>query len=346
MRATTTLTKPNRRRLSALARLNKRISRPPQIHNILVPIDFSPASLDAIEFARLSLKPFDAELHLVHVVPPGYPLSSLADLPMIAPDLEIARRVREQLANAAKKYGAAVARQNIHSLKGRPFEQICQLARKINTDLIVISTRGHTGFKHLALGSTAEHVVRYSPCPVLVVRSVHPAGNRNGNGNAQHAALHIRKILVPVDFSDCSRQGVEYAKGLAKQFRATLVLLHSVYFQYQVTGDEYARYDYPLVVQEADKAAHDRMRELVRETETDGIKVEPLLETGHAGEQICERARSHGADLIVTSTHGWTGFKHVLLGSTAEYVVQHARCPVLVVPTHDRPGATSTKTQI
>ena len=191
------------------ARLDKKTSRRLQIHNVLVPIDFSPASLDAIEFARPWLKLFGAELHLVHVVPPDYPLSSLADLPMIAPDLEIARRVREQLTNAAKKYGAAVARQNIHSLKGRPFEQICQLARKINIDLIVISTRGHTGFKHLALGSTAEHVVRYSPCPVLVVRPVHPAGNRNGNGNAQHAALHIRKILVPVDFSDCSHRGVE-----------------------------------------------------------------------------------------------------------------------------------------
>jgi nucleotide-binding universal stress UspA family protein len=346
MRATTTLKKPNRRRLSARARLNKRISRRLQIHNVLVPIDFSPASLNAIEFARPWLKLFGAELHLVHVVPPDHPLSSLADLPGIAPDLEIARRARERLNNAAKMYGAPVARKNIHSLKGRPFDQICQLARKINIDLIVISTRGHTGFKHVALGSTAQRVVRLSPCPVLVVRSVHPAGNCNGNGNAQHAALHIRKILVPVDFSDCSRHGVEYAKGLAKQFHATLVLLHSVYFQYQVTGEEFARYDYPLLVQEADKAAHQQMRELVYATESDGIKVEPLLETGHAGEQICERARSHGADLIVTSTHGWTGFKHVLLGSTAEYVIQHARCPVLVVPTHDRPGAMSTKTQI
>jgi nucleotide-binding universal stress UspA family protein len=344
MKTATLLTKRQVRRFSAHAKVDNRQYKHLQIRNVLVPIDFSPASLDAIEFARPWSKLFDAELHLVHVVPTDYPLSSLADLPMIAPDLEIARRVREQRDHAAKKFGAAVARENIHFLNGRPFEQICQLARKVNIDLIVISTRGHTGFKHLALGSTAEHVVRYSPCPVLVVRSVHPAGNRNGN--AQHPALHIRKILVPVDFSDCSRQGVEYAKGLAKQFHATLVLLHSVYFQYQVTGEEFARYDYPLLVQEADRAAHDRMRELVRETESDGIKVEPLVETGHTGEQICERARSHGADLIVTSTHGWTGFKHVLLGSTAEYVVQHARCPVLVVPTHDRPGVTSTKTQI
>src|SRR5206468_3087722 len=111
----------------------------------------------------------------------------------------------------------------------------------------VISTRGNTGFKHLVVGSTAERVVRYSPCPVLVVRSVHHAGNGNGNGKAPPTALRLRKILVPIDFSNCSREGLEYAKRLAKQFRATLILLHSVYFQYHVTSDEYARYDYPLV---------------------------------------------------------------------------------------------------
>jgi nucleotide-binding universal stress UspA family protein len=319
-----------------------------KIKNVLVTLDFSPASHAAIRFAMPLLKRFGANLHLVHVLPEDSPLSGLADLPMVVPEVEIHRRVRSDLGKTAANYAIQTQPGHLHVLRGSPFAEICQLAQKIDIDLIIIATRGNTGLKHLALGSTAERVVRYSPCPVLVVRCVHPARNRNGNGNgkAPRAALHIRKILVPVDFSDCSRQGLEYAKGLAKQFRATLVLLHSVYFQYYVSGDEYARYDYPLLVQEADKAAHDRMRELVRETESDGIKVEPLLETGHAGEQICERARSHGADLIVTATHGWTGFKHVLLGSTAENVVQQARCPVLVVPTHDRPGVTSTKAQI
>ncbi len=54
--------------------------------------------------------------------------------------------------------------------KGRPFDEICRLARDLSIDLIIIATRGNTGVKHLVLGSTAERVVRYSPCPVLVVR--------------------------------------------------------------------------------------------------------------------------------------------------------------------------------
>ena len=133
-------------------------------------------------------------------------------------------------------------------------------------------------------------------------------------------------------------KGLAYAKALARQFGSTLVLLHSVHVQYYVTSDEYSRYDFPLLMQQAEKAARKQMRDLVEKPDWDGIKVEPSLQIGHAGDQICARATNHGADLIVTSTHGTTGFKHVLLGSTAEYVVRHAPCPVLVVPSHERPA--------
>ena len=66
---------------------------------------------------------------------------------------------------------------------------------------------------------------------------------------------------------------------------------------------------------------------------------------GVSVDQICERAKDSGVDLIVTSTHGTTGLKHVLLGSTAEYVVRHAQSPVLVVPSHERPTVNPIKTQ-
>lgn len=329
-------------RTSIRAKTKGSLSKKLKIQRVLVAIDFSPASWEALKFVAPLFKHFGAELHLAHVFAPEYPLATAMAMPLMLSGSDIARSVCRQLKNGASKCSSGVPPENVHALKGRPFREICALARKIDADLIVISTRGLSGFKHLLLGSTAERVVRYSPCPVLVVRPIHDAHGRNSNGEAPHNALAIRKILVPVDFSDCSRKGVEFAKCLAKQSRATLVLLHSVYFQYHVSSDEYARCDYPLFVQEADKAARIRMQELTRELESEGIKVEPLLKTGHVGEQICDSARSHGIDLIVTSTHGWTGFKHVLLGSNAEYVVQHAVCPVLVVPTHERPGVDST----
>ena len=315
----------------------RRKSKTLQIRNVLVTTDFSPASLQAIEVALPLIKSFSSDLHLVHVVPPDYPFSTLADLPMVLPEPEIGQRIRRRLHETATKYSVPLRPKNIHALKGRPFEQICQLARDLNIDMIVTATRGLTGLKHLTLGSTAERVVRYSPCPVLVVR---PQKRKSGNG--KFAQQRFKKILVPIDFSDCSKKGLNYAKALASRFGSKVVLLNSIALEYYFTNDEYARYDFPDLARSAEKWAREQMRDLVQNTDWDKLNVETSLEIGHAGQQICERAEGSGIDLIVTSTHGRTGFKHVLLGSTAEYVVRHAPCSVLVVPSHERLVMTST----
>lgn len=312
-----------------------------KFRNILVPVDFSAQSLSAVAFALPLIKHFGAHLHLVHVFPNDHPISTIVDLPLVRPEPEVNRSVHEHLKNVAKKYAIQLPRENLHVLKGRPFEQICQLARDIDIDLIVIATRGNTGFKHLVLGSTTERVVRYSPCPVLVARE----DRKPHNAKFALRRLSFRRILVPIDFSECSLIGLTYAKTLAKEFGAKLVLLHSVHLNYYVTSDEYARHDFPLLLQRDEKAAKGQMHDLIRQTDWDGIELESSLQIGHAGDQICVSAREHAADLIVTATHGSTGLKHVLLGSTAEYVVRHASCPVLVVPSHERPGVNSTKTQ-
>lgn len=293
-------------------------------------IDFSQPSLQALEFALPLVKQFGAELHLVHVFPPDYPLASMLAMPLVVPELTVGKRVRRHLKDVAKKLSVQLGHENIHALRGRPFEEICRLAREKSIDLIITSTLGVTGLKHLALGSTAERIVRYSPCPVLVVRP--------GNGKRAKRELSFRKILVPIDFSECAMKGLAYAKALAGEFGSKLVLLHSVAINYYATNDEYARYDFPLLMQQAEKASRDQMGELVQKADWNGVaEVETSLQIGHAGQQICARAADHRADLIVTSTHGTTGFKHILLGSTAEYVVRHAPCPVLVVPSHERP---------
>ena len=334
-------------------RRNRRVSARPRpaiskgagvkINRVLVPIDFSASSLGAIEVALPLLKKFGAELHLVHVFAPDYPLASTAVMPLIIPQLEVGKRVRGHLKDVARKYSLELRRENIHAIRGRSFEEICRLARDSDIDLIVTSTRGLTGLKHLALGSTAERVVRYSPCPVLVVRPVARKKKAGGNGRMTRHGVNFGKILVPIDFSGCSMKGLAYAKALAKQFGSKLVLLHSVPLQYYVTNVESARYNLPLLMQQIEKAAQSQMRDLIKKTDWDGIEVESSMQVGHAGQQICARAIDQQADLIVTSTHGTTGFKHILVGSTAEYVVRHASCPVLVVPSHERPVLTLRK---
>jgi nucleotide-binding universal stress UspA family protein len=308
-----------------------------KIKNVLVPIDFSERSIDLLEYARALTRQFGADLHLVHVYEPDFPVSSMMGMPLALPPVDVAQGVRRHLKDVAKKRGLDLRPGNVHAIKGRPFEEICGLARAKSIDLIVASTRGNTGLKHLLLGSTAERIVRYSPCPVLVVHP--PAKNKKLTGRG----LNFEKILVPIDFSTCSLKGLEYAKALARQFGSKLVLLNSVTFQYYITNDEYARYDLPLLMQQEERASRRQMRDLIEKTDWDGLEVKPSLQIGHAGQQICARALEHRANLIVTSTHGTTGFKHILVGSTAEYVVRHASCPVLVVPSHERPVLNSKK---
>ena len=308
-----------------------------RIRKILVPIDFSKGSLAAVKMASLFSKRFGADLHLVHVFEPDYSLSGLVAIPMILPELDVRRSVRRHLQAVARRYASELCPENVHAIKGQPFEEICRLARESSTDLIVASTRGNTGFKHLALGSTAERIVRYAPCPVLVLPTTAQRPRTGSQDKLNGSALRLGKILVPIDFSNCSGKGLVYAKSLAKRFGSRLVLLHTVALQYYVTSDEYARYDLPLLMQQTEDAAREQMRDLVRTENWDGIEVEAVVQIGHAGEQVCARAEELGADAIVTSTHGTTGLKHVLLGSTAEFIVRHARRPVFVVPTRERP---------
>lgn len=317
--------------------VRSRVTRPAglRIRNVLAPIDFSERSIETLGLAAEVATQFGANLHLAHVYEPDMPLTTVMAMPLALPPVEVARGVRRHLKDVAKKSGVELRPGFTHAVEGRPFEEICRLARQHKIDLIVVATRGNTGLKHLLLGSTAERIVRYSPCPVLVVHPRRKDGKRG---------LHFERILVPVDFSECSLKGLEYAKALAKQFGSKLIVLNSVAFQYYLTSDEYARYDLPLLMEQEEASSRRRMRDLIDKTDWEGIEVSPSLQIGHAGQQICARAAGHHADLIVTSTHGTTGFKHILVGSTAEYVVRHATCPVLVVPSHDRARPDSKKT--
>jgi nucleotide-binding universal stress UspA family protein len=343
---TATLPKPTRQdpQVASRSRLVIPKAHGLKIKKVLVAIDFSEPSLQAFEFALPILKHFGAQLHLVHVSAPAYPLTSRATMPLVVSEVTVGKRVRRHLRDVAKKYSVKLEPGTVHALRGRAFTEICRLARAKGIDLIITSTRGLTGLKHLALGSTAERVVRYSPCPVLVVRPSERKSTAGRNGLKTKRDLSFHKILVPTDFSECAMKGVAYAKALAGEFGSKLVLLHSVAPQYYVTNDEYARYDFSLLMQQCENAARGQLGELVEKTDWGGVlELETSLQTGHPGDQICSRAADHRVDLIVVSTHGRTGLKHIFIGSTAEYVMRHAPCPVLVVPSHERPLLNSKK---
>lgn len=147
---------------------------------------------------------------------------------------------------------------------------------------------------------------------------------------AAPAPLHFQSILVPLDFSPPSRQALDAAVAFARRFKAKLTLLHVVE---PVATPDFAA-SFPLVM-ENDKVMAAAKVELVRLVTAAriprGIVEKVLVRFGSAFHEIADAAGTLKADLIIISTHGYTGLKHALLGSTTERVVRHAPCPVLVV---------------
>ena len=208
---------------------------------------------------------------------------------------------------------------------GSPYHAITTAALERAADLIVIATHGHTGAQRILLGSTTERVVGYAPCPVLVVPSLTQLGRRG-----KKPWVRFRKILVPLDFSKLSEMALPWAGLLSERFGAEIVLLHVMerfpldhILVREMTGDAFAPF-----TKTARTDLEQRARSLGKST---GTNVSALVRHGKPYERICQTAKSLGADLIVLSTHGHTGLKHVLLGSTAERVIRHSPCPVLAV---------------
>jgi nucleotide-binding universal stress UspA family protein len=146
--------------------------------------------------------------------------------------------------------------------------------------------------------------------------------------------LKLKTIVVPIDFSPESKKALRYASKLAAQLGSTLQLVHvveSASFVNDLQNVVVMRSD-----QEIAKEAGVRLESIVKD-EIDGqISVRSEVRIGKPYQEIVSAAKVLDADLIVISTHGYTGLKHTLLGSTAERVVRHAECPVLVVRKKER----------
>lgn len=139
----------------------------------------------------------------------------------------------------------------------------------------------------------------------------------------------IRRILVPIDFSPCSKKALHYAIPFAKQFGARLCLLYVGQGYYLLPDLAPIDINAYKMTERADAAG--KLASFATQEIPPTLAVDILVRNGQPALEIAEAAKDLGADLIVISTHGYTGVKHVWFGSIAEQVVRHAACPVLVV---------------
>lgn len=205
---------------------------------------------------------------------------------------------------------------------GKPFVELIRAAREEESDLVVVGAHGKHFLKALLLGTTVEKVVRKGERPVLVVKRA--------------TRSPYRQVLVPVDFSEDSRQALVLALRLAP--RAKFYVLHA----YEGSEGQLWRADFTRseIVQHRRQLARERRREMeefLGRVEGANKRMRRLLGYGRASHVIPAFARRLRADLVSVGTVGRTGLPYILLGSVAEHVIREASCDVLAVrsgPSH------------
>jgi nucleotide-binding universal stress UspA family protein len=290
------------------------------IKRILCAIDRSPSSLQAFGYAIALAKWQSARLTLLEVIeeapPPGGSRAPTSDG---VPD-ETRKTLERDLRRVLTARRASDVKVEISMRKGNVVQEILAQARTSRSDLVVIGTHGRGGVQRLVLGSVAEKVLRLATCPVLTVRS--------GVRLARRSRSPFDTILCPTDFSAAANKAVAYAKTLAQEADATLILMTAVEWPF---GEAVM----PGAVTELRKSIEsDASKALTRllPRPANG-RAQTTVALGKAGDAIVKVARARSADLIVMGVSGRGALDVALLGSTAHHVIREGTWPVLTVRT-------------
>jgi universal stress protein A len=166
---TTTKPETSRRRAQPRAAKARPSLQPTWIQHILVPIDFSQSSQQALHFALPLAEQFRARISLLHVIEPIIYPQEIG--PIAISEARLADSAVKELTSLARATIPASLLDKVLTRAGQAFREITDAARELKVDLIVITTHGHTGLTRVLLGSTAERIVRHAHCAVLTVRS-------------------------------------------------------------------------------------------------------------------------------------------------------------------------------
>ena len=292
---------------------------------ILFATDGSQGSATAEAYACVLAQSWGASLTVMSVLefPPGmnpdYPVNRLYLGELLKETTEKLVDLKARLVALGISVQSCIA-------TGIPSEEVLAVARTKDTDLIVVGTRGKTGLEHVLLGSTAERIIRMAPCPVLTVPM--DKQRTDGRSSTEKPSTTPKRMLVPVDFSDCSLDALEYGALIAQRSNASLKLLHvlePVSYGLDFTLPHMAE-------RESSKTAvTKRLSDLVSALTSGGLASDFLISGGLPADSILDAARAQSVDVIVMGTHGRRGLSHALFGSVAESVLRRSSCPVLTV---------------
>lgn len=295
------------------------------LKNILVPTDFSEVSVKAVSYGVALARQFDATLWLLHVVLPVPSYTGMETVPIAMDEAQVTADAEQRMAEFAARHVPSDVAVTAVVRHGAAEKEISEFAKAREIDLLIASTHERTGLNRMLFGGITEKIVHHSPCPILIVRD-HEHEFVDASVADGSRAIRMKRILAPVDFSDCSRKALRYAMAFADQFGAEIICLHA------------KEPEKPKIIFETEAYAKERAIEAEQKftalmNEVDGpIRVERKMVTGVPHKEIVAIADEREVDLIVVGEHCKTGvFGRFMMGSTTDEVVKHAHCPILVV---------------
>ena len=298
----------------------------PLINRVLVATDFSDCATQALDYAGFLAKAHAAPVDILHVT------ELSPDMDATAPGTDLYFDERRRIADGllqqlVDRYAERGVPAQFRQRLGIPSQQISQAASECGADLLVLGSHGRSGLTDLALGSTAERVVRSAPCPVFMVRET-PQYRVSAGDQPRTPNPDVRHILAPVDFSNCALEALDYATQLAAQLHSDLTILHvmePVYYDLELgTGQ---------IMEEPAKRreAEERLIDLAGKLVSSGLDIRTHVRGGVASDAIVAAAYHIPTDLIVMGTHGRRGLSRCSSGSVAEAVLRQAPCPVVTL---------------
>jgi len=292
---------------------------------IMVPVDGTTFSEQALPHAvALALKG-GAALSVVMVERP--PLVSVPHVEVPAPLYAVALEYLEEVADRIHETG--VTDVSVAMLTGDVHEALETHRDGVDAQLTVMCTHGHGPVARAWIGSVADHFVRTTSAPVLLVRPVSDVEEVSLSG-----ALGFSNILVTLDGSPLSESAIEPALALGYGFDVKVTLANLVEYPnhlesvYLPDAIEVIR----KKIEDRRRAAEEELDVISERLEAEGNKVDRVSRVvAHVAEGILACAAERGADVIAMASHGRGGVQRLLLGSVADKVLRGADRPVLIV---------------
>jgi len=278
---------------------------------ILVPIDFSDDSKNALRVAAAIAQKSGASLEMLHVnlttiyTAPAPAFASIANLAIDNAEYEAeAGKALERLKHEVFAHASFAGVPVVTRIKGGFFHSVVnEIAKGDKVDLIVIGTKGASGLDEFLLGSNTEKIVRTAPCPVLAV----PRGTKE---------FSPKVVLMPSTLKDEQSSVFNYLASWDKLYNFHLKVLYLNNPAWQASD-------------EAAEAQKNTFAKAAGLKNVDTLITNPSI---YEDNSILGTAEQNHADLIVMGTHQRKGLSHFFFGSITEDTVNHSHLPVLAVP--------------